>query len=328
MRQQTLAENGFEKYPKQTRKERFLAEMEALIPWPELVAAVEPFYPKLEPDRGGRRPVGIERMLRVHFIQHWFNLADPAVEDALHDMPVLRRFVGIDLGRERVPDETTICKFRHLLERHGLGERFFRLIGEYLHENGLRVSRGTIVDATLISAPVSTKNRDKQRDPAMRATRKGNQWHFGMKAHIGVDSQTKLVHSLSCTAANAHDSTEVGNLLHGAETRVWGDSAYTGKKEVLRAKAPAARDFTHRRGVRGQPLSAAERAVNKTKSKVRAKVEHPFRVLKRQFGFRKVRFRGLAKNTNHLMTSFALVNVVLGKRRLRRSRMLLVASCA
>ena len=320
MRQQSLADNGFERHRKRTRKELFLAEMESIIPWADVVAVIAPFYPAPRPDKAGRRPVGVERMLRIHFIQHWFNLADPAVEDALYDMPALRRFVGIDLGQERVPDETTICRFRHLLEKHGLGERFFQLINRYLGENGLRVHRGTIVDATIINAPSSTKNKAKERDPEMRSTRKGQQCYFGMKAHIGVDSNTKLVHSLRCTAANAHDSTEVGNLLHGDETKVWGDSAYTGKKEAIRAAAPAARDYTHRRGVRGRSLSDEERAVNKTKSRVRAKVEHPFLVLKRRFGFRKARFRGLAKNTNHLMTSFALINVVMSKKKLLRGR--------
>ena len=320
MKQKSLADNGFEKHRKLTRKEQFLAEMEKIIPWADLVSVVEPFYPRPEPDKAGRRPVGVEPMLRIHFIQHWFNLADPAVEDALYDMEVLRRFVGIDLGQERVPDETTICRFRHLLEKHGLGERFFQLINEYLSENGLRVHRGTIVDATIINAPSSTKNKAKERDPEMHSTRKGQQCYFGMKAHIGVDSRTRLIHSASFTAANAHDSTEVGRLLHGGETKVWGDSAYTGKREAIRAKAPAARDYTHRRGVRGHPLSDEEIAVNKTKSRVRAKVEHPFLVLKRRFGFRKVRFKGIAKNANHLRTSFALVNVVMSKEKLLRGR--------
>ncbi len=187
MRPQTLAEEGFEKYRKPTRREQLLNEMDWVIPWAELLAVIEPFYAK-EGGRG-RPPVGVERMLRIHFLQHWFNLSDPAVEEALYDSRARRRFVGIDLGREPAPDETTICKFRHLLERHNLGDRLFALIAEYLQENGLKVSTGTIVDATIISAPSSTKNKDRKRDPEMHQTRKGNQWYFGMKAHIGVDSR-------------------------------------------------------------------------------------------------------------------------------------------
>ena len=224
MRQQTLTD-GFEKHRKITRKEQFLSEMETIIPWAELVAVIDPVYPK--PKGAGRRPIGIERMLRIYFLQHWFNLSDPAAEEALHDSRALRQFVDIDLGREPAPDETTICKFRHLIEKHNLGDQLFHLVNDYLQENGIRVSRGSIVDATIINAPSSTKNKDKQRDPDMHQTRKGNQWYFGMKAHIGVDSRTKQIHHVVAAAANAHDSTMLGELLHGNETRVWGDSAYT-----------------------------------------------------------------------------------------------------
>jgi len=316
MRQQTLAEEGFEKYRKPTRREQFLEEMDRIIPWAELSAVIEPFYPKGE--GRGRPPVGVERMLRIHFLQHWFNLSDPAVEEALYDSRAMRRFVDIDLGREPVPDETTICKFRHLLERHNLGDRLFSLIAEYLQENGLKVSTGTIVDATIISAPSSTKNKDRKRDPEMHQTKKGNQWYFGMKAHIGVDSRTKLIHSVAATAANVHDSQLLPDLLHGEETRVWGDSAYAGQGEVIRKHAPKAKDFTQKKGNRHQALTDAERAKNRTKSRVRARVEHPFLILKRVFGFNKVRYRGLDKNANWLFVACGLVNLYMARRRLAR----------
>jgi len=220
MHQQTLADEGFERFRKPTRRDQFLAEMEEVIPWRDLCKVIKPFYPK--PKGAGRPPVGLERMLRIHFLQHWFNLSDPAVEEALYDSRAMRRFVGIDLGREPAPDETTVCNFRHLLEAHNLGDQLFAMINAYLQENGLKVSTGTIVDATIIDAPSSTKNKDGERDPSMHQTRKGNQWYFGMKGHIGVDSQTKLIHSVAATAANVHDSQLLGDLLHGDETRVWG----------------------------------------------------------------------------------------------------------
>lgn len=317
MRQQTLAEEGFEKYRKPTRREQFLEEMERIIPWAELSAVIEPYYPKGEGP--GRPPVGVERMLRIHFLQHWFNLSDPAVEEALYDSRSMRRFVGIDLGREPAPDETTICKFRHLLERHNLGDRLFALIAEYLQENGLKVSTGTIVDATIIGAPSSTKNRDGKRDPEMCQTKKGNQWYFGMKAHIGVDSRSKLIHSVAATAANVHDSQLLPDLLHGGETRVWGDSAYAGQTEVIREHAPKAKDFTQKKGSRYRSLTDAERAKNRTKSRVRARVEHPFLVLKRIFGFDKVRYRGLEKNANWLFVACGLVNLYMARRHLLRA---------
>lgn len=317
MRQQTLAEEGFEKYRKPTRREQFLEEMDRIIPWAELSAVIEPFYPKGEGP--GRPPVGVERMLRIHFLQHWFNLSDPAAEEALYDSRAMRRFVGIDPGREPAPDETTICKFRHLLERHNLGDRLFALIAEYLQENGLKVSTGTIVDATIISAPSSTKNRDGKRDPEMHQTKKGNQWYFGMKAHIGVDSRTKLIHSVAATAANVHDSQLLPDLLHGGETRVWGDSAYAGQGEVIREHAPKAKDFTQKKGSRYRSLTDAERATNRTKSRVRARVEHPFLILKRIFGFDKVRYRGLEKNANWLFVACGLVNLYIARRHLLRA---------
>ncbi len=315
MKQQSLTD-GFEIHRKKTRKERFLDDMDALIPWQGLVNAIEPFYPK--PTGAGRRPIGIERMLRIYFLQHWFNLSDPAAEEAIYDSRAMRNFVRIDLGCEPAPDETTICKFRHLMEKHNLGDQFFHLVNEYLQENGLKVARGTIVDATIINAPSSTKNKKKQRDPEMHQTRKGNQWYFGMKAHIGVDSKTKLVHNVVVTSANAHDSTVIGDLLHGKETRVWGDSAYAGKRDVIMEYAPRAKDFTQKKGSRYRKLTDEERSRNTTKSKVRAKVEHTFGIIKRQFGFTKARYRGLDKNAHHVFVSCALANIVTAKKYLLR----------
>ncbi len=316
MRQQTLADSSFEKFRKKTRKEKFLDDMERIIPWRELTEAIEPYYPK--PEGAGRRPVGIERMLRIHFLQHWFELSDPGAEEALYDSRAMRCFVGIDLGREPVPDETTICKFRHLMEKYNLGDELFQIVNVYLQENGMKVSRGTIVDATIINAPSSTKNKDKKRDPEMHQTRKGNQWYFGMKAHVGVDSQTKMIHSVVATAANVHDSQVLEDLLHGEETRVWGDSAYAGQGHVIREHAPKAKDFTNQKGFRNRPLTDGEAARNRTKSKVRAKVEHPFLVLKRIFGFNKVRYRGLDKNANRLFVACGLVNLYMARKVLLR----------
>ena len=317
MRQTSFVDGTFKKYHKPTRKEQFLAEMEQIVPWKELTAVISPHYPKAR--RGaGRPPIGVERMLRIYFMQHWFNLSDPGAEEALYDIEAMRGFAGIDLGREPVPDETTILNFRHLMERNDLGDALFARVNEYLAENGVAVSRGTIVDATLIDAPSSTKNKAKQRDPEMHQTRKGRQWYFGMKAHIGIDSRTKLIHSVGVTAANVHDSQLFEDLLHGEETRVWGDSAYSGQGEVLKAHAPKAKDFTQRKGSRHRALSEQDRQRNRTKSKTRSKVEHVFHVMKRQFGYTKVRYRGLDKNANHVFAACALINLVMAKRRLLR----------
>ena len=314
MQQPTFAEVSFEQYRKPTRRERFLDEMNRVVPWAELAAAIAPVYPK--PEGAGRPPVGVERMLRLHCLQQWFNLSDPAVEEALYDSRAMRQFVGIDLGREPVPDETTICKFRHLLEAHQVGEQLFARIGAYLAAQGMKVSQGTIVDATIITAPSSTKNRRKERDPEMHQTKKGNQWYFGMKAHIGVDSRTKLIHSVAATAANVHDSQVLPDLLHGQETRVWGDAAYSGQRDVIRQRAPSAQSFIQTKAHRHRPLSEVERTCNRTKSKVRAKVEHVFLVIKRIFGWSKVRYRGLAKNTNWLFVACGLANLYVARRRL------------
>src|SRR5438876_8461534 len=267
MKQRTLAMmTGFEQYTRKTRRAIFLEEMEQVVPWGELCALVEPHYP--QPGKG-RRPVGVERMLRIYFLQQWFNLSDPGVEEALYDSAVMRQFVGIDLGREPVPDETTVCRFRHLLEARDLGRRLFEEVHRHLEAKGLKVSTGTIVDATIIAAPSSTKNADKARDPEMHQTRKGNQWYFGMKAHFGVDSRTKLIHAAVATPANVADSTVLPDLLHGNETRVWGDQAYRGQRAVIRESAPKDRDFTNssfrHRGV----VDVFDRAKNRSKSHVR-----------------------------------------------------------
>src|SRR5437867_3826528 len=235
MKQRTLAMmTGFEQYTRKTRRAIFLEEMEQVVPWRELCALVEPHYP--QPGKG-RRPVGVERMLRIYFLQQWFNLSDPAVEDALYDSGGMRQFVGIDLGCEPMPDETTVCKFRHLLEEHQLGEQILGQVNLHLQAQGVRITTGTIVDATILHAPTSTKNREQQRDPEMHRTKKGKQWYFGMKAHVGVDSKTKIIHTAVATAANVADSVVLPDLLHGEETRVWGDQAYRGQSAVIRACA-------------------------------------------------------------------------------------------
>ncbi len=299
---------GFEVHGRATRKAEFLARMEALVPWAEFCALIEPYYPKAG---GGRPPRGMERMLRMYCIAIWFNLGDEACEDALYDIAAFCDFCGIDLGRERVPDATTLLNFRHLLEEHRIGAVLFAKIGELLLANGMKLSGGTIVDATLIAAPPSTKNASGERDPEMHQSKKGNQWHFGMKLHIGVDSQSGLIHSASVTAGNVHDSQELPNLLHGEETRLYGDSAYRGAKlrEQLKDLAPKAKDFTNKRAYRNRPLTEADKDTNRRKSSVRSKVEHPFLTLKRIWGFAKVRYRGLAKNANRAFAMLALINL-------------------
>jgi transposase, IS5 family len=315
MRQLTLATASFERHGKLTRRAAFLAEMERVVPWRELCAVVEPIYPK---PGNGRPPVGLERMLRLHLLQHWFNLSDPATEEALYESVSMRRFVGIDLGHEPVPDETTILNFRHLLERHELGEVLFKRVNEYLASRGLKVAGGTIVDASIIAAPSSTKNQSRTRDPEMHQTRKGQQWYFGMKLHVGVDSKSKLIHSMTTTAANVHDATVLGELLHGAETRVYGDQAFQGQRAVIRAHAPNAKDFTNRRCRHRGVVDQVQRDKNRTKSRIRAKVEHSIGVIKRVFGYAKARYRGLAKNRERLWLSCGLANLFIARRRLLR----------
>jgi IS5 family transposase len=266
MKQQTLAmaaDQGIERHRKPTRRDQFLETMNRVVPWDALCAVVEPYYPK---KGNGRPPIGLERMLRIHFLQHWFNLADLACEEALYDSVSLRRFAGIDLGSEPVPDATTLLKFRRLLEQHKLAERLFAEVGRVLQGSGMTLKTGTIVDATIIAAPSSTKNADKQRDPEMHQTRKGQQWYFGMKLHIGVDSQSGLAHSAMVTPANIHDKHPLPHLLHGQERRVYGDSAYASQKELIQGKAPKAKDFTNERIRRSGLVDEGKRAKNRNKS--------------------------------------------------------------
>jgi IS5 family transposase len=287
--------------------------MDGVMPWAELESLIAPHYPK---EGNGRPPVGVSIMLRIYFLQHWFNLSDPAAEEGLYDSPALRRFAGVDLGRAAAPDETTILNFRHLLERHDLCGAMLDAVNHYLEDRGIRIGTGTIVDATIIHAPSSTKNATGTRDPEMHPTRKGNQWFFGMKAHIGVDSKEGIVHSVCSTAASVADKHMLPDLLHGDERKVWGDGGYQGQGAAIRAAAPHAQDMTSRRTRYKQMVDELQRRKNRTKARVRAKVEHPFRILKRVFGFVKVRFRGLKKNHDHLCSAFALVNLYMHRKRL------------
>ena len=308
MDQPTFADLEYQGKKRKTRRELFLRRMDGLIPWRKLEERIRPVYPK--PGKG-RRPYPLAVMLRVHCVQLFYNLSDPGMEDLLYEAESVRRFVGLSLS-EALPDETTILNFRHLLERHELGKGLLEEINAHLESQGLRLREGTIVDASIVEAPSSTKNRAGERDPEMHQTKKGNQWHFGMKAHIGVDSETGIVHSLSTTAANAHDVTEAHNLLHGGETQVWCDAGYQGvhkRDENLRREVEwqvAMRPGKRRKLDPGSEKALAERC----KASVRAKVEHPFLKMKRVFGYAKVRYRGLAKNTERLALLIGLGNLL------------------
>jgi transposase, IS5 family len=287
MKQLGLNDPGFVKHPKKTRKAQFLAEMNQVVPWSRLVALIEPYYPK---PGNGRRPIPLETMLRIHFMQQWFAYSDPAMEEALHDIPLLREFAGLDATVEAIPDETTILKFRHLLERHGLAGALLEEINGLLGERGLILRKGTMVDATLIAAPTSTKNAQGKRDPEMSSTKKGNQWYFGMKAHVGVDTAHGLVHTVVGTAAKVPDVVVTDELLHGEECEVHGDKGYTTRERNLSVSDPATGPlwcFPFKRPP-GQELPEWKREINHRLSQLRARVEHPFRVIKRQFGFTKV----------------------------------------
>ncbi|RFF71331.1 IS5 family transposase [Xanthomonas campestris] len=303
---------------KQTRREIFLAEMEQVVPWQQLLGLVAPHYPVS--GRPGRQPYALATMLRIHLLQQWYALSDPAMEEALHEIPTLRRFAQLG-GLDNVPDETTILNFRRLLETHDLAARMLEAVNAHLARKGQSLRSGTIVDATLIAAPSSTKNTDHARDPEMRQAKKGNQWYFGMKAHIGVDEFSGLVHHVHCTAANVADVTATHALLHGKEDSVFGDSGYTGadKREELQ-DCEAAFFIAAKRSVLQAIGNKRERAREQRwehfKASVRAKVEHPFRVIKRQFGYTKVRYRGLAKNTAQVLTLFALSNLWMKRKQL------------
>ncbi len=308
MKQTTFASVAWEKKGKITRRERFLAEMDAVIPWSRLLALIEPHYPKAG---NGTQPKPMEQMLRIYFMQNWFNLSDPQAEDSLYDIESMRRFAGIELLGHDIPDETTILRFRHLLEQHQLTERIFAEIRSLLEEKRLLLKSGTIVDATIIAAPPSTKNEQKARDPEMHQTKKGKDWHFGMKAHIGTDRHG-IVHSLTTTAANVSDITQMPELLHGEEREVFGDQAYWSEAH---RKAALAKGVRYRVNRRSPHLSEYQRFINRRRSAARARVEHVFHVVKRLWGFSKVRYRGLAKNTVRLYTAFALANLYLLRRR-------------
>jgi IS5 family transposase len=274
---------------------------------------VEPHDPKAG---NGRRPVGLQIMLRTYFMQQWFNLSDPGVEEAFYESATLRRFAGVDLGAAPAPDETTVLRFRHLLENHDLGGEMLETVNQHLEAKGIRIATGTIVDASILHAPSSTKNEKKQRDPEMHQTKKGKQWFFGLKTHIGVDSKEGHVHSAATSAASVADKHMLPDLLHGEERKVWGDGGYQGQTEAIREAAPHAQDMTCKRTKFKDYVDELQKKKNTTKSKVRAKVEHVFRILKRVFGFDKVRYRGLAKNHNRLCANFALVNLYLHRKRL------------
>ena len=300
-----------------TRRERFLGEMERVVPWSALLEVLEPYYPK---GKRGRPPIGLERMLRVYFIQQWYGLSDEGVEDAITDSQALRRFVGIDLSREDAPDATTLLQFRRLLETHRLTEKLFSCINGQLAAQGLLLKEGTIADATILSAPSSTKNREKARDPEMHQTKKGNQWYFGMKAHIGADSQSGLVHTVTGTAAHVADITETEKLLHGEERVVFLDAGYTGieKRAEVKEKKVKWLVAMKRGKLKAMPedrLKTLTGQLERAKASVRAKVEHAFHVLKNLFHYRKVRYKGLFKNTAQLHMLFGLVNLVLVKKK-------------
>jgi len=316
--QTSFAQAEFATKKKTTRREKFLARMEEVIPWPKLLAVIAPYYPKGE---RGRPPVGLERMLRVYFLQQWYGLADEALEDALYDSQALRSFARIDLSTDDVPDATTLLKFRRLLETHDLCQGLFAAINADLTARGLLLREGTLVDATLIAAPPSTKNQAKQRDPEMHQTKKGNQWYFGLKAHIGADRASKLVHTVVVTAANVADITKTAELLHGQEQQVHADAGYLGVEKRAEIVALARKIDWQIAAKRGTIKTLAEgaekealKAVEKAKASVRAFVEHPFHIVKNLFRHRKVRYRGLAKNRHQLYTLFGLANVVIGAR--------------
>ena len=313
---------------KQTKREKFLAEMEVVVPWAALIALIEPHDPKAS-KKGGRPPYPLAMMRRIHLLQQWYSLSDPAMEEALIETPTMRRFAGIELISDRIPDETTILTFRHLLEKHGLGEQIYCCAEDFVYETvkshlsvrGMTMRQGTIVDATLIAAPSSTKNKEGKRDPEMHQTKKGNQWFFGMKVHAGVDKNSGLIHSVVVTSANVHDLTPAADLLHGDEQVVYGDSGYQGitkRPEMERTKAEfrVAMRPGKRRALPDTQEGKLQDLIETAKAHIRSRVEHPFRVIKQQFGFQKTRLRGLAKNRCKINVLAALTNLFLARRRL------------
>jgi transposase, IS5 family len=310
--QRTFASVAWMEKGKVTRRERFLAEMDAVIPWVRLIALIDPHYPKAG---NGRQPLGLEKMLRIYFLQQWFNLSDPQAEDAVYDSEAMRRFARVELGEDVVPDETTILRFRHLLEQRRLTEAIFAVVKDLLTERRLLLKAGTIVDATIIAAPSSTKNATQTRDPEMKQTRKGKSWYFGMKLHIGTDRKGR-VHSLTATHAAAADISQLPQLLHGEEQALYGDQAYWKEADRQAFTARGVRYRVNRRPARQQPLSERWRRINRARSRTRARGEHPFHVVKRLWGFAKVRYRGLAKNLARAHIMFALANLYTVRRQL------------
>ena len=310
--QRTFASLAWNGKGKVTRRERFLGEMDAVIPWSRLVRLIEPHYPKAGQ---GRQPLGLEKMLRIYFLQQWFNLSDPQAEDAIYDSESMRRFARIELGDEVVPDESTILRFRHLLEQHGLTHAIFDAVADLLEERRLLLRSGTIVDATIIAAPSSTKNASAARDPEMKQTRKGRNWHFGMKLHIGADKRG-IVHTIRATAASVADITQLPDLLHGQEREVFGDQAYWKEDDREFLEAWGMRYRINRRPTSKRPLSERWRMINRARSRTRARGEHAFRIIKQLWGFAKVRYRGLAKNLARAQTMFALANLYQVRRQL------------
>ena len=310
--QRTFASVAWSQKGKVTRRERFLAEMDAVIPWATLIGLIEPHYPKAG---RGRQPLGLEKMLRIYFLQQWFNLSDPQAEDAIYDSESMRRFARVELSEDVVPDETTILRFRHLLEQHELTGKIFDAVRDLLTEKRLLLKAGTIVDATIIAAPSSTKNASKTRDPEMKQARKGNTWHFGMKLHIGTDRKGR-VHSVLATHAAAGDITQMPNLLHGEERAIYGDQAYWKEGDRKAFEARGVRYRVNRRPRHEAPLSERWRAINRARSRTRARGEHPFLIVKRLWGFAQVRYRGLAKNLARAQTMFALANLYMVRHRL------------
>ena len=321
MKQISFAQAEHQNKEKVTRRERFLAQMDALMPWQRLIDALSPSYFPNSAGKRGRPPIGLARMLRIYFLQQWYALADEALEDAIYDSQAMRDFIGIDLAIESVPDATTLLRFRHLLEKHALTQRIFAEINASLTEQGLFMREGTIVDATIVAAAPSAKNQAKQRDPEMKQTKKSNQWYFGLKAHIGVDAVTGLAHSVVATSANVADVTIAGALVREDDKRIFGDAGYTGMGKYLGEEkdAPDSRCcVAAKRGtikkLEDSPMKTLLLTFEKTKASIRAKVEHPFHVIKNLFGYRKVRYKGLAKNQAQLFSLFALGNLVLAGR--------------
>lgn len=306
-KQQTFAGLAWKNKGKKTRREQFLSEMNQIIPWELLMEMIEPHYPKAG---RGRQPLGLEKMLRIYLLQIWFDLSDPQAEDAIYDSESMRRFVGVELSDDVVPDESTILRFRHLLERKSLTEGMFELVNRVLEAKGLLLRSGTIVDATMIAAPSSTKNDTNSRDPEMRQTKKGNTWHFGMKVHVGTDRRG-VVHSLVTTHAATADITQMGALLHGQEREIFGDQAYWKEADRKHFRAQGVRYRINRRGTHHRPLTEHQKKINQSRSRTRARGEHAFRIVKRLWGFAKVRYRGLMKNTARAFATFRICKSLL-----------------